>query len=174
MAYNSTTDTIMGDKLMLYIKDGDKRKPIAFGTACSMDITADTIDTSNKMSGNWKEFLTGQLGYTISSESLLSFKKGHLSFSTLKELMAKRKPLGFAFAVSEGDAEHTAGETVLTGEAIITSLNMNAQNGQITTSSCSLQGTGELKDGSSSGESPDSVPSGGTPEETPEGETPEG
>ena len=69
--YDSAIDTLMGDKLMLFVTDGSSTLPIAFGTSCNIDLSADTVDTSNKMSGNWKEFLTGQLGYTISSESMI-------------------------------------------------------------------------------------------------------
>lgn len=93
---------VVGDKLMLFVevtKESQKEVvPIAFGTSCGIDISADTIDTSNKMSGNWKEYLTGQLGYTVSSESMLSLKTGHLSFVTLKELMKKRTPIPFVIA----------------------------------------------------------------------------
>lgn len=57
---------VVGDKLMLFVETGDsepkKTIPIAFGTSCSIDMSADTIDTSNKMSGNWKEYLTGAVG----------------------------------------------------------------------------------------------------------------
>ena len=59
--YDSAIDTLMGDKLMLFVTDGSSTLPIAFGTSCNIDLSADTVDTSNKMSGNWKEFLTGQL-----------------------------------------------------------------------------------------------------------------
>ena len=62
--YDSAKDMVVGDKLMLFVETGDsepkKTIPIAFGTSCSIDMSADTIDTSNKMSGNWKEYLTEQ------------------------------------------------------------------------------------------------------------------
>lgn len=93
---------VVGDKLMLFVETGESPStqtiPIAFGTSCSIDMSADTIDTSNKMSGNWKEYLTGQLGYTVTSESMLSLKSGHLSFVTLKELMKERTPIPFVIA----------------------------------------------------------------------------
>lgn len=157
MAFNSTTETIVGDKLMLFIKVGNSYTPIAFGTSCGIDISADTIDTSNKMSGNWKEFLTGQLGYTVSSESLMSATEGHLSFTKLKELMANRTPIAFAISKTAGSPGFGESEQVLKGEAIITALNIAAQNATITTCSCTLQGTGALEDGApaDSGDSTD-------------------
>lgn len=150
--YDSSKDMVVGDKLMLFvevIKELQKEVvPIAFGTSCGIDISADTIDTSNKMSGNWKEYLTGQLGYTVSSESMLSLKTGHLSFVTLKELMKKRTPIPFVIAkTEESEGDFPKGEEYVKGNAIITALSMKADNGAICTSSVTLQGTGPLEDG---------------------------
>lgn len=150
--YDSSKDMVVGDKLMLFVevtKELQKEVvPIAFGTSCGIDISADTIDTSNKMSGNWKEYLTGQLGYTVSSESMLSLKTGHLSFATLKELMKKRTPIPFVIAkTEESEGDFPKGEEYVKGNAIITALSMKADNGAICTSSVTLQGTGPLEDG---------------------------
>nr|DAV48489.1 MAG TPA: major tail protein [Caudoviricetes sp.] len=150
--YDSSKDMVVGDKLMLFVevtKELQKEVvPIAFGTSCGIDISADTIDTSNKMSGNWKEYLTGQLGYTVSSESMLSLKTGHLSFVTLKELMKKRTPIPFVIAkTEESEGDFPKGEEYVKGNAIITALSMKADNGAICTSSVTLQGTGPLEDG---------------------------
>lgn len=152
--YDSSKDMVVGDKLMLFVevtKELQKEVvPIAFGTSCGIDISADTIDTSNKMSGNWKEYLTGQLGYTVSSESMLSLKTGNLSFVTLKELMKKRTPIPFVIAkTEESEGDFPKGEEYVKGNAIITALSMKADNGAICTSSVTLQGTGPLEDGAS-------------------------
>ena len=52
--YDSSSDMIVGDRLMVYIEstpaEGENpavMTPIAFGTSCGIDISADTIDTSN-------------------------------------------------------------------------------------------------------------------------------
>lgn len=150
--YDSSKDMVVGDKLMLFVEVAKELQkevvPIAFGTSCGIDISADTIDTSNKMSGNWKEYLTGQLGYTVSSESMLSLKTGHLSFVTLKELMKKRTPIPFVIAkTEESEGDFPKGEEYVKGNAIITALSMKADNGAICTSSVTLQGTGPLEDG---------------------------
>lgn len=151
--YDSSKDTIVGDKLMLFVETDSSAPndllPIAFGTSCGIDISADTIDTSNKMSGNWKEYLVGQLGYTVSSDSMLSTKEGDASFKKLKELMAKRTPITFIMSeakkTAEGDFEQDT--EFVKGKAIITNLSLKADNGAICTSSISMQGTGELEDG---------------------------
>jgi predicted secreted protein len=151
MAYNSTVDTIYGDKLMLFITDGSSTLPIAFGTSCSLEISADTIDTSNKMSGNWKEFLTGQLGFTISSESMMSLTTGHLSLTKLMALMESRTPISFAFSKTAGSPEFGENGQLYSGKAIITSLSMTAEKGNIATCSCSMQGTGPITKGALAG-----------------------
>ena len=151
--YDSSKDMIVGDKLMLFVevtKEPSTKEivPIAFCSSCGIDISADTIDTSNKMSGNWKEYLTGQLGYTVSSDSMLSLKSGHMSFVTLKELMKKRTPIPFVIAkTEETEGDFPKGEEYVKGNAIITALSMKADNGAICTSSVTLQGTGPLEDG---------------------------
>ena len=116
--YDSSSDMIVGDRLMVYIEstpaEGENpavMTPIAFGTSCGIDISADTIDMSNKMSGNWKDFLVGQLGYTVSCESMLSLKTGHASFTTLKKMMVERKPIPFVLAkTEEADGDFPKGE----------------------------------------------------------------
>ncbi len=156
--YDGSRDMITGDKLMLFVQtqaagaEGTppaKILPIAFGTSCGIEISTDTIDTSSKMSGNWKEYLVGQLGYTVSSESLISFKSGHCSFNTLKKLMSDRVPIPFLLAkATAGDNnDFTQGDDLVKGSAIITALSMTADNGAICTSSVTLQGTGPLEDG---------------------------
>ena len=159
--YDSSKDMITGDKLMLFVQtepagpEGTPAAtilPIAFGTSCNIEISADTIDTSNKMSGNWKEYLVGQLGYTVSSDSMLSLKTGHCSFTTLKKLMKDRTPIPFVIAkTEETEGDFPQGDSLVKGEAVITALSMTADNGSICTSSITLQGTGELADGTIAG-----------------------
>ena len=69
--YNQKTDLIKGEALMLYIGEtvGEVTtyKPIAYASSHTLSINGDTIDTSSKMSGAWKEFLTGQLNWQVTS-----------------------------------------------------------------------------------------------------------
>jgi len=146
--YDATRDTITGDKLFLFVNSGGSMLPIAFGTTCGVDLSADTIEASSKMSGDWKDYLVGQLGYTVSSESLVSFKTGHMSYKTLLALMASRTPIAFAMSKAvKTDGDFTEGEDFVKGNAIITALTIKSDNGAIITSSVSLQGTGPLLDG---------------------------
>ena len=146
--YNATADSIKGDELFLYVADGANNDPIAHGTSCSVDLSADTIEVSSKMSGSWKEFLVGQIGFTVSCDSLISMTSGHLSFQRLKNLMAAKTPIPIVIGKATGtDFAKDEANTYVHGMAVITSLSMKADKGTSCTSSISLQGTGELVDG---------------------------
>ena len=68
--YNPNTDLIRGDKLFIYI--GTSTKPIAYSTSCSLEMSFETIDTANKMSGNWVSSLLGQGSWSISTDALIA------------------------------------------------------------------------------------------------------
>nr|WP_321523331.1 phage tail tube protein [uncultured Macellibacteroides sp.] len=147
--YVTTEDTIVGDELFLFVDEGGTKSPLAFGTSCGIDLSADTIDASSKMSGPWKESLVGQLGYTVSCDFLISLKDGHMSFKTLKAKMASREPIPFVMSKhskTELTGEYTSTGGFVKGSAIITALSVKADNGALCTSSISLQGTGSLDD----------------------------
>ena len=152
MAFNQKTDLTKGEALLLYISEDTEGagsyQPIAYASSHSLSINGDTIDTSSKMSGAWKEFFIGQLNWQVTSESLVSKAAGHMSFKSLKALMTAREPIlikiGSPTASSE-DFELDSASEVASGSAIITSLEQTAANGELCTSSITLQGTGELE-----------------------------
>lgn len=168
--YDQKNDTILGDRIMLFVEDASTSDPaespdvttlypIAFGTSCNCEINADTIDTSNKMGGNWKNTMVGQLGWSVSSESLMSKTSGHMSFNTLKKIMARRMPITVVIGkIADTDAEFAAaaeaGYTMeasdvqyVKGSAVITALSMTAGGGgEIATCSITLQGDGPISD----------------------------
>ena len=152
MAFDRKKDLQLGEALMLYISEDTEGTasymPIAYASSHTLSINGDTIDTSSKMSGAWKEFFIGQLNWQVTSESLVSKTTGHMSFKSLKTLMTAREPIlikiGSPTASSEDFELDSSGE-VASGSAIITSLEQTAANGELCTSSITLQGTGELK-----------------------------
>jgi predicted secreted protein len=149
--------TIYGDRLELTFGG----KPLAFGKSCSLEITAETLDTSNKMSGNWKDFLVGQLSFSVSTDSLLTYSKNAevadlanvSKFGDLLATMVNRNPIQFSLSEitkvegENGSISFNKEMDLVTGNVVITQLSVQADNGQITTCAISLQGTGELKIG---------------------------
>ena len=154
MAFNQKTDLIKGEALLLYIGEtvgqSTTYKPIAYASTHTLSINGDTIDTSSKMGGAWKEFLVGQLNWQVTSESLISRTSGHMSYGSLKTIMARREAflikIGSPLA-SSADFELDTSKETASGLAIITSLEQTATNGELCTSSITLQGTGALGDG---------------------------
>lgn len=152
ISYDAGKDCITGDKLMIFIDvsttETPELVPIAFATTSSLSLTADTIETSSKMSGNFKAYLTGQVGFTISCEALYTKKEGAVSYEKLKDLMVARKPISFSMAGVTGDAAAgtlaAATPADVSGKAIITSLEIKFDNGSIVSCSASMQGTGAL------------------------------
>ena len=152
MAYNETTDLIRGEDMMLYVRENTGTDlapvwadtPVAYATSNSVSYSLDTIDTSNKLTGNWKSALPGQIGWTVSTEALISNATGHMSFQTLETMMIARNPIVVKFGkVGAGFALDTT-TTYRSGYAIITALDLNTERGGICTSSITLQGNGKL------------------------------
>lgn len=149
MEVNNKT-TIYGDRLELTFN----AKPLALGKSCSLEITAETLDTSNKMSGNWKEFLVGKLSFSLNSDALLTYSDTSSvpeladvsKFGDLLATMVKRNPISFALSqISKVEGGGFAKDfDFVSGRVVITQLSVTGDDGQISTCSVQLQGTGEL------------------------------
>ena len=157
MEVNNKT-TIYGDRLELTFND----KPLAFGKSCSLEITAETLDTSNKMSGSWKESLVGKLSFSLNSDALLTYSDktsvpelGNVSkFGDLLATMVQRNPISFTLSeinkvegATSAETTFEKGKDFVSGKVVITQLSVTADDGQIATCSVQLQGTGALEIG---------------------------
>lgn len=150
--YNETTDLILGEELLLYVKEGTDLIPVAYATSHALSLNADSIDTSSKFSGVWKTAFPGQIGWTITAESLISRSTGHMSFQTLAKKAAKRVAIEVVIAQrketpldTEDQFAADEAKTWYSGLAYITALDKKADRGAICTSSITLQGAGALK-----------------------------
>ena len=155
MAYVESTDLVRGEDMMLYVQENTGTDlapvwvdtPVAYATSNGISYSLDTIDTSSKMSGNWKSALPGQIGWTVSTEALISKTSGHMSFESLETLMVARTPIMVKFGYVTAESAEFALDTtkkVRTGNVIITALELTSERGGICTSSITLQGNGEL------------------------------
>ena len=160
--YNGNSDLIRGDKLFIYIpketKDAQgvittKYVPIAYSTSCSLEMSFETIDTANKMSGNWTSSLLGQGSWSISTDALIAKEKDG-SINDLFAAMTARKAIkikmseGNEYKAATGDSPaveaYSEGANWFEGEGYVTSLNVNAGNGEVASMSISITGSGEL------------------------------
>lgn len=171
--YNAAKSTLTGDRVNLYANtalgendvteatDFSEVDPIAFGTSCSVEVTIDTIDSSNKMGGNWKNTRAGQLGWSMNIEALYSTDEEHMSFDKLLAAAANREAIGVALGIvakteAEFEAARAAGfkleasdKVLAKGKAYITSISANMGNGgEVISYSATLTGDGPLYVGS--------------------------
>lgn len=148
LKYDSNTDIVRG-QLFLFLQD----IPLAFSSSCSLELTAEEVDISNKMCGDWAASSPGKKSFTISAESLLTRLEGAMSFDTLLAKFIAGETLTFFFgSAKQTEATNTGGkfdkdasEVSYTGTVMITSLSLKSDNGQIASSSASFKGVGALE-----------------------------
>lgn len=129
---------ILGEKLFVNIAG----KPIAYSTTCSIEMSAETIDTSNKESGQWVSSLPGKCSWSISTDALITKAVGKESLDAVFTAFTARQAVEITFVQKD-----TAETTLYSGKAFITACNVNANNGEVASMSVTLTGTGELKKG---------------------------
>lgn len=154
---------IQGADLMVFAKKNDKLQSIAFATSHTLDVTMNTKDTSTKDNGNgiWQNSEAGLMSWTMQTDNLMSdVSENGLSMNDLFEMMLTRKPVEVAFALQGNNTDYSAkldeeftapteGWTPDTknqyhGKALITSLNVTAQNGETAKASATFAGCGNL------------------------------
>lgn len=145
---------IKGQNLMCFVGG----KSIAFATSHTLEISGETVDVSTKDNGGgeWSTSEMGLLSWTASSENLVGDPRSGLGYDELFDLMVKKEPIDLVFACKStisaaGDAYEVPenGWTAKTsdghkGKAYITSLSLNAPNGENSTMSVSFTGTSAL------------------------------
>lgn len=146
--HDAAKDIVTG-QLFIFVKS----LPIAFASNCSLNVSAEEIDISNKMCGDWSASRPGKKSFTLSSESLLTRLAGAMSFDTLLEMMIANETATFFFGeVTTTDQTNTGGKFEMdttkrnyTGTIMITSLDLKSDNGQIASCSASFKGIGALE-----------------------------
>ena len=143
---------VLGKDLMLFVGG----KAIALATSCKIGMSAETIDTQSKDSGIWNEKDIKKLGWNCSSENCFSADADINGYDKLFALMVAAQPVDIAFGIPDnrGNSLPAAGwelpQKPYQGKALITSLELNASDGDKATFSVSLDGTGVLTNGDSS------------------------
>lgn len=139
-SYNVNTDLIRGNDLMIYVNS----QPIAFAKSVDLSISADSIDTSNKMSGRFKSSLQGVISYTVNTDFLYTQATGDTSFDAMMTIMLTGGTIDFVIGTTTDATTFAMTKGMYSGKANITSLNLKAENEGIVNCSISLNGTGAL------------------------------
>lgn len=143
----SRPKVINGSDLMVFSKVGTTMASFACATTCTVNVTAELLETSSKDSGAWKEQDARKLGWNLKSDQLMTIA----GYDAVFAAMVARQAVDIEFGVagnagSEGmPAEGWTVPVVgYMGKAIITSLDLNAGDNENATYSVSMEGTGPL------------------------------
>ena len=161
MAVSTGRQLVKGSDIMLFIKDGTSYKSIAHGTSHSLSISADTEDINTKDTGIYGMTEVNKLNWSIQADHMYT-RDGYNTFFTTMTTMA---PVTVVFGLKadaeiagtpadvniSADGNWTPNTSyVYHGQAIITSLDWNADAGSKATVSVTLNGQGSITQGAPS------------------------
>ena len=126
---------------------------LAYATNHTLTITGNTIDISSKDHGYWGASEIGNLTWEVQTENLYTED----NYDKLFDAMVTKTPVDIVFAQAQnydenglavvgGDVESWTASTTFgrKGKAVITSLTVNANNGENATYSATFTGSGPL------------------------------
>lgn len=105
-------------------------------TSASLAISRDLRDSTTKASGGWQKNLPGLKSWEISGDGFVDFDGTMDTKDLITEMISATPEVEVSFGV--------AGSGVYTGQAIITSISIDAGVEENATYSISLQGTEDL------------------------------
>ena len=149
--WNENVDLIHGDNLLLYLTSG--KTVVAYATSCSLQVNAESIDTSSKFSCKWASAMGGKANYTLSAEALYCNNASGISFDKLLEMMVAGEQVEWymgeeqAWTGTCADNPHVLDTTknYYNGKAVVTSCSLQGGNNEIATCSISMAGAGPIE-----------------------------
>ena len=151
--------TILGKKLMLFVKDGNDFTTIAYATNHTFTTSASTVSVASKDdpdvqsgAGKWDSQDLDMFSWSISAENLYAYEGNGMTAEKVMEKYLTGTLLDVKFGLAEtstsgapeaGWGEET-GNKMLSGQAYITSLDINASNDGRATMSITLTGKGAI------------------------------
>lgn len=166
MAFNVNTDLVMGNDLHLFLVMPDTAGTIssaitdsevlAYATSCELQIDAETIDTTSKLSCRWNSVRQGNASYTVNADALyaLQSKMAAMSAYTVDDLfecLVNGKNIGWYMGQNSAECGATPvldqTRPYYYGTAAITSLSITGGNNEVCSSSITLTGNGIINKG---------------------------
>ena len=142
---------VQGGDLMLFLGT----KSIAYATNHTLEISGETQETSNKDegAGGWASNEVSLLSWTASTDNLYSVDGEGDLYEDLFDLMVAKEPIDAVFAKKSQASTvtevptggWTAASTGYKGKVVITSLTLNAPNGEYATFTAQFNGVGALE-----------------------------
>jgi predicted secreted protein len=140
---------VYGGDMMVFASSGSTKLPLAFTQSGKMTITNKSREVGSKDSGVWTEKLSGKFDWVASSDGLysLNYTGSTTGVDTLYAYMLIGTPINIVFGVKTGTSPSwtvDSSKKSFQGTAIITSLDINASDGDNATYSVNLEGSGAL------------------------------
>lgn len=130
-------------------------KSIAYATSHTLEISGETKDTSNKDEGggSWASEEIGLLSWSATSENIFSDEGEGNTYADLFDAMIAKTPIDAVFSLRNEDDSVTTVPSggwnpkapKYTGKVVITSLSLNAPNGEFATFTANFNGVGALE-----------------------------
>lgn len=147
LEYDASTDILRG-QLWLFLGD----VPLAFCSSATLEISTDTIDASNKMTGNWNTAFPGKKSFTLSTSSLITQKEGAVSVKTLADAQINDTLLDFKFGQCVAEDQTAWGgsfgldtsKPAYSGKVMVTQTSIKSEAGALATCDASFTGIGAL------------------------------
>lgn len=155
-----------GEALQLWIGSGETASCLACATSLSVNVNADTLDVSCKDTGRYGASIAGKISWDISTDCLFvteDVSGGTKSnYAELMDALISGKALTATWStVANFDTANAAGgdddghvfnkrtkaedgKDLYYGKVVITSVNLTADNGSLSTYSVSMQGKGAI------------------------------
>ena len=136
----ATTGLMNGTLVSLYKDVSGTLTKIANGTSADFSMTKDTIDATNKDGGAYKEFLVGLNSWTMNFEGIYE-EDGSATGQSAKDVLTD---LIAGSLVTVVMTTNVTGDMKLSGSALLTNFAWTAPVNDVSTFTCSLQGSGTL------------------------------
>tara|TARA_B110000967_G_scaffold72441_1_gene75004 strand:+ start:1985 stop:2431 length:447 start_codon:yes stop_codon:yes gene_type:complete len=119
---------------------------IAYATSCSLELSADEIDQTNKDSQGWKSIILGSRSWSVSADALYQNETtgSTQDFNTFFANVENRTAVFVELTIA--GASNADANIFYSGTAYITSLSVNGGTEDQATYSVSLTGSGALID----------------------------
>lgn len=141
----ATTGKVNGTIIGLYkVVSGtpDTYTKIANGRSAGVDLSIDMIETTEKDSGGFKEYIAGEKGGTFQFEGVLEYDTSVSTQGLSFDDLVTDALAGTSFVMRW--SSQSSGDEYLQASCLISSVSASAPNNDVATFSCTLQMTGTI------------------------------
>tara|TARA_A100001201_G_scaffold32268_1_gene34728 strand:- start:6375 stop:6824 length:450 start_codon:yes stop_codon:yes gene_type:complete len=141
------TGLVNGTDLLLKVGSSNSNEVVvAFATSCSLEVSMDEIDQTNKDSNGWKQIIGGLRSWSVSSDALYQneAETSKTAFTDFWDHLGGANERQKVFVEFTRSGTLTSDNKYYHGEAYVTSLSVNGGTEDQSTFSVTLTGSGAL------------------------------